>query len=145
MQSRPILLFENSIKSDFTRRTYNSCITQFVKYYKLKNNESILKIPDEKLQVMLEDYLFYMKKNVKVSSIRNFFAAIELFLMVNDKGKINSRKLHKMFPEDDNRSGKKPWTTKDIQIMLESTKSLRTKALIHLLASSGRTSLIPAL
>jgi len=137
MGSRCILLFENCIKSDFTLRTYNSCLRQFVKYYKLKDIASILKISDDDLQIMLEDYLFYMKKKVKVSSIRNFFAAVELFLMVNDRGKINFRKLHKMFPEDKNRSGKHAWTTKDIQIMLESTKSLRTKALIHLLASTG--------
>ncbi len=137
MQSRAILLFENSIKSNATRKTYNYCLRRFVDYYKLKGIDSLLTIETKILQTMLEDYLFSLKKTLKVGSIRTYFAAIELFCIVNDVEGLNFRKIRKMFPALERKQGRNAWSTKNIQTMLESTKELRTKTLIHLLASSG--------
>ena len=137
MESRALLIFENSIKSEETRKIYNYCLKKFVEYYKLKNIESILEIPDDKLQIMLEDYLFYLKKRLSPRSVKLPFAAIELLCLVNDKLGINFKKIRKMFPATEQLTGKKAWATKDIQKMLASTTELRTKALIHLLASTG--------
>ena len=48
MKPRTLLLFENSIKSEATRKLYNYALKKFVEYYKLRFIESILKIPDKK-------------------------------------------------------------------------------------------------
>ena len=137
MESRALLIFENSIKSEETKAIYNYCLKKFVEYYKLKDIGSILETPDDKLQIMLEDYLFYLKKRLSPRSVKLPFAAIELLCLVNDKLDINFKKIRKMFPAVQQPSGRKAWTTKDIQKMLASTTELRTKALIHLLASTG--------
>ena len=146
MTSRAILLFENSIKSDSTRKTYNYCLRRFVDYYKLKGIDSLLTMEIKSLQTMLEDYLFHLKKSVKVATIRTHFAAIELFCIVNDIDSINFRKIRKMYPSTERKQGRNAWSTIDIQKMLESTKELRTKTLIHFLASTGcRIGAIPDL
>jgi len=64
MQQRSIAVFENSIKREGTRKTYRHALEKFKEYYKIKDFDSLLTIPDEKIQVMLEDYLFYLKKKV---------------------------------------------------------------------------------
>jgi len=139
-------MFENSIKSQYTKRAYDYALRRFVKYYKLKNIESILEIPDKELQVMLEDWLFHLKKTLKANTIKPFFQAVELLCVVNDKSGINFKKIHKMYPSTDKTSGKRAWSTKEIQLMLENTKELRVRLLINILASTGcRIGAIPPL
>lgn len=146
MSSRAVLLFENSIKSDSTRKTYNYCLRRFVDYYKLKGIDALLSMEIRPLQTMLEDYLFHLKKSVKVATIRTHFAAIELFCIVNDLDGVNFRKIRKMYPASEKIQGRNAWSTTDIQKILESTKELRTKTLIHFLASTGcRIGAIPDL
>jgi len=137
MISRAYSLFENSIKSPYTKRAYDYALRRFVQYYKLKSFDSILEIPDKKFQIMLEDWLFDLKKTLRLNTIKPFFQAIELFCIVNDKVGINFKKIHKMYPANDKTSGKRAWATKEIQAMLENTKELRIKLLINILASTG--------
>jgi len=137
VQARAIILFENSIKSEATKHVYLFYLKKFVQFYKLKSIESILDIPDNQLQVMLEDYLFDLKKKVSPNSLNTPFAALELFCIINDKIGINFKKIRKMFPARLKVGGKKAWPTEDIQHMLEATKEIRTKALIHFVASTG--------
>ena len=146
MKSRAILLFENSIKSESTKKTYNYCLKKFVEYYKLKGIDSLVTIESKVLQTMFEDYLFYQKKNLRLGSIRTHFAALELFCIVNEIEGLNFRKIRKMFPALERKQGRNAWSTQSIQKMLEATKELRTKTLIHFLASSGcRIGAIPDL
>lgn len=146
MKSRAILLFENSIKSESTKKTYNYCLKKFVEYYKLKGIDSLITIESKVLQTMFEDYLFYQKKNVRLGSIRTHFAAFDLFCIVNEIEGLNFRKIRKMFPALERKQGRNAWPTQSIQKMLEATKELRTKTLIHFLASSGcRIGAIPDL
>ncbi|MHB8546599.1 MAG: tyrosine-type recombinase/integrase [Nitrosotalea sp.] len=137
MISRAYSLFENSIKSQYTKRAYDYALRRFVQHYKLRSFDSILEIPDKELQIMLEDWLFHLKKSLRLNTIKPFFQAIELFCIVNDKGGINFKKIHKMYPANDKTSGKRAWTTKEIQTMLENTKEKRIKLLIDILASTG--------
>ena len=147
MIPRCILLFENSIKSEATRKLYNYALNKFIEYYKLRSIESILDIPDKKLQEMLEDYLFYFKsKNRKASTIRSYFSALELLCIVNDKNGINFKKIHKMFPPNVKKAGKDSYSTNDIQNMLTHAKELRTRVILHILASTGmRVGALPEL
>lgn len=107
MQARTITLFENSIKSEATRYLYFFYLKKFVKFYKLKSIESILEIPDKQLQIMLEDYLFDLKKKVSPNSINTPFAALDLFCTINDKIGINFKKIRKMFPAREKVGGKR--------------------------------------
>lgn len=132
-----MLMFENSVKSAVTRKVYLYELGRFVKYYKLKSIESTLEIESKQLQIMMEDYLFFLKKRLRPRSLRPPFSALELFYRVNEKQDLNFYKIRKMFPADDKSAGKKSWSTQDIQKMLRNVKESRTKAVIHILASTG--------
>ena len=73
------------IKTEATRKTYTYHLKGFISYYKIKDYDGLLTIPNEKLQIMLEDYLMYMKKQVSPNSIPTIFAGLELFLKAKDK------------------------------------------------------------
>jgi len=133
---RSLLLFENSIKSKETLRIYKYNLDKFLEWAKVKDYDSLLKVPDEKLQVMLEDYLFYLKNKVSPNSIAPILAPIELFLTLNEK-EYKFKKLRKMYPGTVKKTGSYAYTTKDIQRMLHGTKKKRSRALILFLASTG--------
>ena len=57
MKQRSLLLFENTIKSKATKIEYLKNLNRFKDFYKLKDYDSILGIPDKKLQEMIEDYV----------------------------------------------------------------------------------------
>ena len=59
MQS--ILLFENSIKSVATRKTYLHHLDNFLKFYHIKDYDSLAGIDVEKAQIMVEDYVMHLK------------------------------------------------------------------------------------
>ncbi len=61
---RSLLLFENSIKSEATREKYLYYLSKFKDFYKLRDYDSVLQIPTEKLQEMVEDYVMDLKKRV---------------------------------------------------------------------------------
>jgi len=133
---RSLALFESMIKSEATRKTYSYHLRNFLSYYKIKDHDSLLSMLNEKLQVMLEDYLLYLRKHSSPNSIPTIFAGVELFLRANDKT-INFWKLHKMFPPKIKKSGFRAYTTVEVKEMLTFAKSKRNKALIHILASTG--------
>lgn len=133
---RSLLLFENSIKSKETLRIYKYNLDRFLEWAKAKDYDSLLKVPDQQLQVMLEDYLFYLKKKVSPNSIAPILAPIELFLTLNEK-EYKFKKLRKMYPGTVKKTGSSAYTTKDIQKMLYGTKKKRSRALLLFLASTG--------
>jgi len=54
---RSILLFEQAMKTEATKKSYMYQLDKFRKYYHLKDYDSILTIQQKKLQIMVEDYL----------------------------------------------------------------------------------------
>ena len=133
---RSLLLFEESIKSENTRKNYKYQLSKFLKYFKIKDYDSLLTISKEKLQEMLEDYIFHLKKALNPNTVPVAFAPIELFFTIQDV-QINFKRLHKMFPEKIKKAGYNSWSTKEIQAMLRTAIKKRTRALILFLASSG--------
>jgi len=135
--NRCLLLFEESIKSEFTRQQYRSQLDQFLKFTKLKNHEAVLNLSQKELQELLEDYLFFLKKTMKnPNNIQFKFPGVKHFLEMNDV-LVNWKKIYKMFPEKIKTFQYRAWTTEEIQKMLESTTFLRNKALVHFIASTG--------
>jgi site-specific recombinase XerD len=133
---RSLLLFEESIQSPNTKKLYLHHLNKFIKYYAMKDYDSLLTIPDAKLQEMLEDYLIHLKKTLSPNTIPVAMAPLELFFTINDKN-LNFKKLRKMHPSQIKKSGKEAWSTSDIQNMLKNTTKKRTRALILFLASTG--------
>ncbi|CUR52695.1 Integrase family protein [Nitrosotalea devaniterrae] len=135
-KQRSLLVFEESIQSPNTMKLYMQNFGKFMKHFAIQDHDSLLAIPDDKLQVMLEDYLFYLKKHLSPNTIPVAMAPLELFFTVNDRNP-NFKKLHKMYPTPVKKTGNKAWTTKDIQDMLKSTTKKRTRAILLFLASTG--------
>jgi len=132
---RCLQLFENAIKSPVTKRTYTSSLNQFLSFA-TKKPEDLLSLKDNDLQILLENYLFYLKEKISPNSIKTKLAPVSLFLAMNDRT-LNFKKLYKMCPETLKASGKGAWPTQDIQKMLTFTSEKRSRAVIHFLASTG--------
>ncbi|MDC8453528.1 MAG: site-specific integrase [Candidatus Nitrosotalea sp.] len=132
---RCLILFDNAIKSPVTKRSYTFNLNQFLSFV-AKKPENLLDLKDSDLQILLENYLFYLKKKVSPNSIKTKLAPVALFLSMNDRT-LNFKKLYKMCPETLKTSGKGAWPTQDIQKMLTFTSEKRSRAMIHFLASTG--------
>ena len=133
---RSLLLFNESIKAEATRKNYLGNLDKFLAWSKLKDYDSILRIDDKDLQVMLEDYIFYLKKKHHPNSVPKYLSGIEHFLIINDK-ELKFKKLHKMFPEQVKESGRDAYTTQQIRDMLSCTTDHRNKFLIYFMTSTG--------
>ena len=101
-----------------------------------ENYDELLLEDIKKLQIRLEEYLFELKKKHSRATIEASFYAIDLFYSMNDVN-LNFKKIRKMFPPLEKRAGQGAYTTEDVEKILESAKSRKTRALIHLLAASG--------
>jgi len=129
MKSRTFSLFENAIKSEATKIVYKNSLHAFMKFAKIKNYDDIVKLSTNKLHQLLTDWvLFLTQEGLKAATIRNKLSAVELFLDMNMK--TYHQKVYV-------RGGDIPFTTEEIQRFLKSTTKLRTKVLIHFLASTG--------
>ena len=133
---RSLVLFENGIKSKTTLKQYRYNLKRFFDWSKVKDYDSLVKMPDDQLQTLLEDYLFYLKEKVSPNSIAPIFAALELFFTLNDK-ECKFKKLHKMYPATVKKTGSNAYTTKDVQEMLINVTRKRSRALVLFLASTG--------
>jgi hypothetical protein len=134
--SRSLLLFESAIKTEVTKKQYTFYLKQFLTHTKLQDPDVLLTLKDSAIQVILEDYLLYLKKKLSPNSIAPIFAALELFLSMNDKTS-NFKKIRKMFPSTIKKSGSEAWTAEDVKKMLEVAGSKRNKTLILLMSSTG--------
>ena len=135
-KQRSHLLFENSIKTEETREKYFYYLKKFKEFYKLRDFDSIIQIPVGKLQIMVEDYVMDLKKRVSPNTVPTPMYAIQSFFEVNDV-ELKWKKIKRLYPAKIKKTGSKAWTTKDIQKMLSCTSELRTKAIVHLLASTA--------
>lgn len=135
-KQRSLRLFEQILKSDSTKKVYLQNINYFREYCKVKDFDSLLDIPPKKLQMQIEDYVIYLKGTISPNSIPTRYWAIQAFFEINDV-MLNWKKIRRLFPAKVKKSGYAPWTTKDIQKMLEVATDVRSRALIHLVASTG--------
>jgi len=135
MNQRALQRFESTIKSEYTRKNYKRDLNYFLKFYH-KDYESVLSIPNDKLQEMIEDYVIHLKKTKHSSTAISLFWGVKHFFVINRK-KIDWDIIYKMLPQRQIKSGTKPWITKQIQTLLSFAKTKRNRAFIHFLASTG--------
>jgi len=134
---RSLLIFENSIKSRFTKREYKHRLKTFLKFTGIEDYDTLANLDSDSIQSFLEDYILDMKvRGLKSVTIKNYLSGPKLFFDMNRKF-YHRKILAKMIPEMEKEGNDKPYTTEDIKIMLNTTTIKRTKAMIHFFASTG--------
>lgn len=133
---RSLLIYQNSVKSEDTAKQYTYYLDKFRDIYKIKDYDSLIAIDPTKSQIMVEDYVMSLKKNVNPNSVPTYIYPLKTFYEANDIV-LNWRKIKKLFPALQKKSGREAYTTESINKILEHTPELRNRALIHFLASSG--------
>ena len=133
---RSLKIFEHSIRSDQTRGTYKYMLEKFRKWSKVNNPGELLQADQKSIQMLIEDYVMYLKGKISPNSFTAQLAPVILFFQVNDISP-NTVKIKKMYPEKVKRSGYGAYSREDVQSMLENTNKKRTKAIIHVLSSTG--------
>ena len=142
---RSLLVFQNTLKSEVTIKQYTWYLNKFIEFYKLRDFDSICKIESHKLQIMIEDYIMDLKKRYNPNSIPMFFYPLQSFFEANEVD-LRWKKIKKLFPQKVKLSGDEAYSDEDVKKMLDYAITIRNKALIHFLASSGvRIGAIPDL
>ena len=131
-----MILFEESIKSKYTAKNYNSHLKQLLKFMKIGSVDALLLYSSSELQYELENYLIELKQTTNPNSIPSKFQGIKHFCVMN-RINLNWNIIHKMFPQKQKTQSLRSYTTKEVREILSNTTSLRNKALIHFLASTG--------
>ena len=134
-------IFNESIRSEATRKTHKFYLNKFLEFSKIKDYDSLVSIDNKLLETILIDYVIYLKKKVEAKIITpnafsKRFDPIELFMIQNDKI-LNFKKIKRMFPRKQKRRGELPYTREDIQKFLKSSNSIRTDAVILFFSSTG--------
>jgi len=131
--------------SDSTKSTYAYFMKRFMDFLvgqkKLKNNEdydTLAKLDTDKITDVLESYVSELNKTHKRKGVSTILAATELFFTMNRKiwhKKLVRRRIKK--DENNTKGGKIPATDEDVQALLDVSKHVREKAIIHFLSSTG--------
>ncbi len=109
-----------------------------MEFNKLENYDDVAQLATKTIDECLEDYIDFMSdKGVKGGTIRTDLAGIERFFLMNDCIWHKERIRSSIKKDSELIGGKIPVTTEELQRMLKCTKSLRTIAIVHFLASTG--------
>ena len=135
MWKRSTLLFEEGIRSKYTRRNYSNHLERFERFSGLDRAEMVSMGPDD-LQVAMEDYLVDLKRTANPNSVPSMFRGIKHFCVMN-RILLNWDVIYRMFPSPKKPPSLHAYTSVDVRKILQHTKNQRDKALIHFLASTG--------
>jgi len=130
--------FLRGISTNSTKELYAKFMKNFMEFHKLENYDDVAKFETKKIDELLEDHIDSLdSRGVKGVTVRTNMAGIERFFDMNDCIWHKSRIRRSIKRDTGIKGGKIPITTEEIQKMLKCTKSLRTIAIIHFLASTG--------
>jgi len=135
-KQRSLIIFEESIKSENTKHVYLYLLEMFMRWAKVETFDDLLKADEKSIQRKVEDYVIHLKTKISPNSFSSQLSPIILFYKLNDVN-LNEVSLKKMYPEKIKRGGYGAYTKQDVQTMLDSTASKRTKAIILILSSTG--------
>lgn len=122
--------FIDSLKSDFTKKTYNYHLKRFMNHMKIQSLNSFLKLPITEIEQLIISYLVKSKTEVSTPHIKIGFAAIKHLCVMNDV-RINERKLGKFLGEPSIPQENRAYTHEEIQKLLN-VCDLRMKMVILL-------------
>lgn len=136
----PLSQFQNAMKSPRTKETYTLFLQNFQAYLKVPNYEMLLqKYSNKEMEMKIIEYILYLREERKVSpsTIRVHIAALKHFFEMNDFVDINWKKISKYVGEFYTVAEDRPYTREEIGKLINAAHSLRDKAIILLLSSSG--------
>lgn len=141
-----IKLFEESIKSEETKKVYILYLKKYREYLGSKF-DSLLREEDpnpKKVEQSIIDFIILLKKTKSYSAIHNYVAAIIAFYKINDIV-LNTNKIKRFMPDKKKSNKDRSYTHEEIHRLLE-TADERMRTIILLLSSSGmRIGAIPGL
>lgn len=137
-QSAAYVQFVNSLRSKETKIHYTNWLTDFLNFLNI-SCDKVLDFQANQLQLELINYIMDMRDNRKLSpsSIRSHISAIQTFLVINDFSSINWTKVKKFVGEFYKVADDRPYTRDEIKRLVDEAHSLRDKAIVLLLSSSG--------
>lgn len=133
---RSLLIFEESCKSPLTRKQYRYYLDKFIEFYHIEDYDALLAIEPAQIQIMIEDYVMHVKKQVSPNSVQTMLFGVKSFFEANDI-EIRWKKIQKLFPDKVKVSGASAYSKDQIKTILSVATDLRSKALVLFLASSG--------
>jgi len=129
-------IFVSAIKTEATKVGYCAAMNKFREFCGVSNYDDFTKMDTVQIKKHLSEYVQSIK-HLRYSSCNKYLSGIELFLDMNEII-YPKRVIRKMLPADNKKpGGDLPYTTEEIQLMLETTKSLKAKFIIHLFVSTG--------
>ena len=78
-----LLRFESTIKSEVTKRNYKVSLDLFKKFIHAKDYDSMLSIPNDKIQELIEEYVIHLKNTKNTNSIKALFFGLKHFFVMN--------------------------------------------------------------
>ena len=131
-----MMLFEATIKSKATLRTYQIHLRKLLEYSKIKDYDSLITLKPKEIQILLEDYLLFLRKKLSPNSIPTIFSCYQSFFSYHVDG-VNFKRIKRMFPAKEIQSGREAYTTEQVRSLIDNTVSRKIKAIIHFMACSG--------
>ena len=129
-------IFVSAIKTEATKVGYCAAMNKFKEFCGVDDYDDFTKMDAVQIKKHLSEYVMSIK-HLRYSSCNKYLSAIELFLDMNEIT-YPKRVIRKMLPANNKKAGgDMPYTTEEIQLMLDTTKSLKGKFLIHMFASMG--------
>lgn len=151
MQVRKFKSIIDTNLADATKTTYTRYFNSLFKWSDtIKTQEQFVKLPDDQLQILLEEFLEYQKQRVEddiisPNTVPKFFKPFKYLLEINYREHaVMWKPLSKMYPKAEKRSGFRPWSTEQITEMVSVVSSFngslarfRNKAAVLFHASTG--------
>jgi len=127
-------LSSDSAISDYTKYNFD-----FMEFHKLKPDfDKLVKNDAKTISKMITDFLdSCVERGVKNATLRTYLMGIERMFIMNDCIWHKDRIRAGIGTDDSIPGGRVPIETSEVWDMLQHTKSLRTKALVHFIASTG--------
>ena len=109
-EQKSMMLFEATIKSKATLRTYQIHLRRLLEYSKIKDYDSLITLKPKQIQVLLEDYLLFLRKKLSGNSIPSIFSCYQSFFSYHVDG-VNFKRIKRMFPAKEIQSGREAYKT----------------------------------
>jgi len=138
--SKPFQRFYEAIQTDKTSVNYVLWFNQFCNYSKI-DPDRLTELKSEDVEDLVFNWIVHLKRRsekgeLNPNSLRPMLAPIQLYCERN-RITLDWKGLKKYLPKRVPTKNQEAWTGDEIKKMLNATTSLRNKAIIHFLASTG--------
>ncbi len=130
--------FLRGITSKHTKSEYINCLRNFMLHHNREDYDALTKLTPKEIDDLITVYLdSLVKREVKATTQRSNLVGIERFFIMNDCI-FHKERIRKGLEKDTEMPGGKiPITTQELYLMLQCTKSIRSKCIVHILATTG--------